>query len=284
MTRALIAFCGVNPPGKGAHRRQAGFSLLEMLIAMGLGLLLVLGIGTIFIGSNQTYNVQEENARIQETGRSALDIIGRAIRQAGADAPINTNPAAITVECVAPACTAISGTNNTVNNGINNTDTLAIQLYANPDENNAGAWGTRDCTGGFAAAGALMTNTFAMNGTDLRCTGSVGGVQPLLPDIEDFQVLYGVDAAGNDQSADLYTATPNAAQLPVVVSVRVCVLVRSTNPGVVTGANQSFLNCEGALGLAPGNGNPAFTAAGDRRLRRAFVATYNLRNRISILP
>ena len=283
MRRELIAPPAAKFRRKGPRRAQAGFSLLELLIAMTLGLLLVVGIGTIFVGSNQSYNVQEENSRIQESGRYALDIIGRSLRQAGADAPINTNPAALTVECVAPVCTAINGTNNTVNNGINNTDTLAVQLYANPDENNPGVgWGTRDCTGGFVATGALMTNTFAMNGTDLRCTGSVGGVQPLLPDIEDFQVLYGVDAAGNDQSADLYTAAPNAAQLPNVVSVRVCVLVRSTNPGVVTGANQSFLNCAGALGTAAGNA--AFTAAGDSRLRRAFVATYNLRNRINILP
>lgn len=62
---------------------QGGLTLVEMLIAISLGLLLLFGIGTIFVGSNQTYRVQEENARIQEAGRYALEILGRNLRQAG---------------------------------------------------------------------------------------------------------------------------------------------------------------------------------------------------------
>ncbi len=262
---------------------QAGFTLLELLISLTLGLLLLTGIGTIYVGSNQTYRVQEQNARLQENGRYALEMIGRNIRQAGADAPLSFTPTAITLDCLptnTPACIAINGTDN----GTNGTafDTLTIQLYANPDESNAGVWGARDCTGGFAAQGTLITNAFAMNGADLRCTGSVGGVQPLISNVEDFQVLYGIDttptAPNGDQSADQYVAAPTAAQWPLVVSVRACVLIRSEEQGVTTSA-QNFLNCANALA-----GTGTLTAAADSRLRRTFVATFNLRNRVTFLP
>ena len=268
-------------PGYGFLQSQAGFTLLELLISLSLGMLLLTGIGTIYVGSNQTYRVQEENARIQENGRYALEIIGRNIRQAGADAPMSAVPTAVTLDCLptnTPSCTAIIGTDNSTNGTA--FDTLAMQLYANPDESNGGARGIRDCTGGFATQGTLVTNTFAMNGTDLRCTGSVGGVQPLISNVLDFQVLYGVDTDGN-QAANQYTVTP--ANWNQVVSVRACVLIVSAGQGITTG-RQNFLNCGGALGTLTGANAFTLAPVGDSRLRRTFVATFNLRNRVNNLP
>jgi type IV pilus assembly protein PilW len=252
--------------------------MLELMVALSLGLLLMVGIGTIFVGSNQTNRVQGDNARIQEVGRYALEIIGRSLRQAGASAQMSTNPAAVTVTCVAPACTAITGTDDSLNGTAS--DTLTVQMYAHADEVNGGVWGTRDCTGGFANAGTLVTHAFALNGTDLRCTGSVGGVQPLLSNIEDLQVIYGIDNNG-DQSAEQYTVTP--ANWNRVVTARVCVLVRSESQGISVG-RQTYLNCAGALGTATGAAASTQAAVGDSRLHRAFVATFSLRNRISRIP
>ena len=263
-------------------KRQAGLTLVEIMVALTLGLIVLLAIGSIYIGSRQTYRVQEDNARLQEAGRYALEVIGRSIRQAGSDTEMTFNPVAITVECVPPACMAID------NNGVvAATDTLRTQFYAGREELNGGAWFTRDCTGGLVASGAvppnIVTNIFNLNGTDLRCTGSVGGTQTLISDVEDFQVIYGIDTTG-DQSADQYVAVPgNWAQ---VVTTRVCVLVRSANNGL-TVAPQRFLNCAGALGTFPATlvgGWLTDAGAGALRLRRSFVATYNLRNRINATP
>ncbi len=261
--------------------RQAGMTLLELMISLALGLLLLTGIGTIYVGSNQTYRVQEENARIQESGRYALEVIGREIRQAGADAPMNYSTIAVPLMCETastPPCITINGTDNATNGTA--FDTLTTQLYANLDENNAGVRGIRDCSGGFAVQGTLVTNTFAINGTDLRCTGSVAGAAPLISNVEDFQVLYGIDT-DNNQSANQYTAAP--ANLNQVVSVRVCVLLFSAAQGITT-ARQTYLNCGGALGTLTGANAFTQAAVGDSRLRRTFIATYNLRNRINFLP
>lgn len=275
MRTYLLPFHSV-APHLGTPKYQAGFSLVELMIAITLGLIVLLAIGSIYIGSRQTYRVQEDNARLQEAGRYALEVIGRGLRQAGADAEINFNPVAITLECgMAAPCNAITGTNGA-------TDTLAVQFYAGREELDddaaPGGWVTRDCTGGQAVFNTVITNTFDVTGGELRCTGSVGGVQALVSDIEDLQVIYGIDTTG-DQAADRYIATPgNWAQ---VVTARVCVQVRSANNGLTVAA-QRFLNCAGALGTA--TGPAAFTNAADLRLHRSFVATYNLRNRINGAP
>jgi type IV pilus assembly protein PilW len=63
--------------------RAAGFSLVELLLALALGLLVVTGIVQLFVGNSQTYNVLNGQARMQESARFALDFISRAARSAG---------------------------------------------------------------------------------------------------------------------------------------------------------------------------------------------------------
>jgi len=276
-------------PQLGMPRYQAGFSLVELMIAITLGLLVLLAVGSIYVGSRQTYRVQEDNARIQEAGRYALEVLGRSIRQAGANAEMNFNKTAVALQCNVPGvCDAIGGADGVIVAGVASPDTLIVQFYAGSEELNSasGLWIARDCTGGQAVLGAVVTNTFGINGTDLRCTGSVGGVpQPLVDNVVDFQVVYGIDTdfSGDTgyQSADLYVAAPTAAQLPSVVTARVCVQIRSANNGL-TNSPQTYLNCAGALGTA--TGTAAFSTAGDLRLRRSFVATYGLRNRVAAVP
>ncbi len=62
---------------------QRGLSLVELMIGMALGLIVVAGIVYIYLGSRQSYKMQENMARIQENGRYAMEILGREIRMAG---------------------------------------------------------------------------------------------------------------------------------------------------------------------------------------------------------
>lgn len=62
--------------------RQTGISLIEMMIAMALGLILVMLVSQIFVNSKQAYRAQEGNAKLQENGRFAMEYIGRVIRHA----------------------------------------------------------------------------------------------------------------------------------------------------------------------------------------------------------
>lgn len=62
---------------------QKGLSLIELMVAMLIGLILIAGVGSIFVDSKKTYVFQQALARIQENGRMALEFLGRDIRMAG---------------------------------------------------------------------------------------------------------------------------------------------------------------------------------------------------------
>ncbi|MGI9224156.1 MAG: PilW family protein [Woeseiaceae bacterium] len=62
--------------------RQAGVSMIEIMIAMLLSLFLLGSVVQVFSSSRQTHRVHEATARMQESGRMALEIISRDIRMA----------------------------------------------------------------------------------------------------------------------------------------------------------------------------------------------------------
>ena len=62
--------------------REQGISLVELMIAMLLGLTLIAGVGHSFLATNKTWTLQDELTRIQENARMALDILTNNIRTA----------------------------------------------------------------------------------------------------------------------------------------------------------------------------------------------------------
>ncbi|MBB3802780.1 type IV pilus assembly protein PilW [Xanthomonas arboricola] len=61
----------------------AGISLIEMMIAMVIGLVLMLGVIQVFSASRTASMLAEGTARAQENGRFALEFLQRDIRMAG---------------------------------------------------------------------------------------------------------------------------------------------------------------------------------------------------------
>ena len=64
-------------------RRNRGFGVVELMVAMAISLLLLGGVVTLFTSSKTTYERVEHLSRIQETGRFALEAMMRDIRSAG---------------------------------------------------------------------------------------------------------------------------------------------------------------------------------------------------------
>lgn len=60
--------------------REQGFSIIEILISLVLGLLLSAGVISLFLSSQRTYNVTERVARMQENGRFALEMLAYELR------------------------------------------------------------------------------------------------------------------------------------------------------------------------------------------------------------
>lgn len=63
--------------------KQAGLSLIELMISITLGLILMAGVVQMFVSSKSVFTTQQSMSRIQETGRLAIEFLSRDIRMAG---------------------------------------------------------------------------------------------------------------------------------------------------------------------------------------------------------
>jgi len=64
-------------------RSQHGITLVEVMIAMAIGLVLITGVIQLFLSNKVTYTMTEGQARIQENARFAIAILSHDIRMAG---------------------------------------------------------------------------------------------------------------------------------------------------------------------------------------------------------
>jgi len=235
------------------NRREAGVSLVELMVALSIGLLLTVSVGYILSGSLQIFRVQGENARIQESSRFLMDTLGRQITQAGY-AAISTD---YSDPKLAFAGTPISGEHGVVATRAgerkDGSDYLAVSFDA-----------STDCQGNAAASGTVQNEFFLNANEELVCASGGGASEVLADGVETFQVLYGVDA-DSDYSVERYAAQPG--DWSQVRTVRVCAVVRAFSRGTSPTAQQ-YQDCSGTPQTAP-----------DTRLRRVLSATFQLRNR-----
>ena len=117
----------------------------------------------------------------------------------------------------------------------------------------------------------------------LYCKGNGGAstAQPLVENVEDMQLTYGTmntaatatGVAGYLRAdeilsnADLAALANDASRWGKVITVRICVVIRSETPVVSDADSAKYLDCAGNLVDAP-----------DLRLRRAYSTTVALRN------
>jgi type IV pilus assembly protein PilW len=63
--------------------RQLGLSLIELMIALAIGVFLLLGLVEIFSATRAAYSTAEGLSRVQENGRFAVDFLRRDLRMVG---------------------------------------------------------------------------------------------------------------------------------------------------------------------------------------------------------
>ena len=63
--------------------RAAGLTLVELLVAMTIGLVLIIGATQVYVDSSKAYGVNETTARLQENARYALSVLEPDIRMSG---------------------------------------------------------------------------------------------------------------------------------------------------------------------------------------------------------
>ena len=60
-----------------------GFTLVELMVSMGIGMVILAAVTTTFMSQTRIYNAQEQVNEMQQNARGALDIINREVKMAG---------------------------------------------------------------------------------------------------------------------------------------------------------------------------------------------------------
>lgn len=195
--------------------RQAGMTLVELMIALAIGALVVLGAGSLLGIANASYAAQLDAAAVDDGGRYALDLVARAVRQAGLRDWDTFDPAAGIDPLQAPRITGLdarsiakttSGIDAPLPDVANGSDVLALRYQgagAAPD----GDGSVVNCAGFPVHASEdgwsiLYVAKNAEGEAELRCKyrgTTTWGADAVVAGVDTFQVLYAVDT---DMPAD----------------------------------------------------------------------------------
>ena len=217
-----------------SRSRQAGFTLVEMLVAITIGLVVVFGMTATFVNLKNTFKSQDSLGQLQDNERLALTFLTTAVNEAGyypnpmAGSTITNTSLTDTWSGNMPAAVGIFGTAD----GGSATNTESLQTaYAS-----TGGDGLISCIGTtYAGAGTVtVRNVFYVDPTtnSLMCKVYVnslktdamansGTATPLISGVKSMSVAYGLVSTGSQ--VNLYK-TPDklvAADWPNVKAVRI---------------------------------------------------------------
>src|SRR5690349_21027647 len=77
-----------------SRRHSKGMTLVELMVAMVLGLVIIGGVIGVMLANKRSYSTNQGLAQVQETARTAFELMARDIRQAGGngcDSPARTS-------------------------------------------------------------------------------------------------------------------------------------------------------------------------------------------------
>lgn len=181
-------------------------TLAEVLVALAVSMGIVLTAGRLLLLANGAYAAQAEAAGIEDGGRFAVDLMSRAVRQAGAldvDAfagpDADAAPARLAGLDARTLARTTPGIDDPLPAAVNGSDVLAVRF---PGTGAGGGDGsTVDCAGFPVGAGEEGWSIFyvARNGegeAELRCKyrGTASwSADAVVSGVDGLQVLYGVD-------------------------------------------------------------------------------------------
>lgn len=266
------------------RNKQSGLSMLELLVAMIVGLFITVGISSVYVGNKRSNLTSNELSQLQDNGRAVLqlltDVIQHTAYTSTSVAPVDD----MFIHGSVPTSMCSDGSDSVVNTSLfspmeNNTiygDTIGV-IYMGDNSL------TTDCAaselpvscrfgGGAATAASRIYNQFLVQKNArgipaLMCAGSrTAMVQEVAEGVENIQFTYGEDV-NNDGIADRYVNSDNVARWGAVVSVNIAVLVRSLAPVAVANSSRLYQLSEDAT-----------ISTNDKYLRAVFTSTVRLRN------
>ena len=243
------------------HRR-AGFTLVELLVAIVIGMALTVVVAQLFIHSRTTYTTTDDVSRMQENMRFAFQLLTRTVQLAG----FHTAPNVDADTVFSPGAPAIEGADG----GGNAPDQLTIRYQGFGPTLGTSDGSVTDCNGNAVAAGVVAVNVYTIgvgaNGANaLFCNGIEA-----VPDVASMQILYGEDTDG-DRVANNFLNRTAVGNMDNVRSVRFALLFQTRTPysGVTEDTTTTYTLHDAVLGPFD-----------DTLIRRPMVMTVAMRNRL----
>ena len=247
-------------------RRETGFTLVELMIALFISGLVMAALVTIYNAQTRAYSKHDDVADIQQNLRGALAILPREIRLAGCD-PEETGEPKILVATRNRLQFTLDVRGNAANDNdadgdTNDTDeNIAYSLSARNNTTNAAVPADNDNNGIIDSGGGDWTWGNNITPALGRQTGGAGGFQPLADNVEAIEFNY-ILANGST------TLAPSTSDLNDIRSVQVSLLARTSNPTPDFVHNASYTTASGAV----------WTPPQDNFRRRLILTTIHCRN------
>lgn len=240
----------MNVPGK-----DAGFSIIELLISMLISSLVVLAVVGIYGGSRETYSTQDEVGRVHENMRIGNAIIERTLRQGNHKRfPTARDQNAMLV--AAFSFVPVTGADGT---GLAPGTSDMVQITYNGSTNPVSGLADGlvvDCLGGLVTSAAQSSNRFQVrveaDGRPwLECSIDNGTTwTPLIADVEAMEVLYGIFTSEN-RSVTSFVPWTSVTDPLRVVALKVHLLYRSSAEVAATPSAQTYTLAERVYGPFP---------------------------------
>jgi type IV pilus assembly protein PilW len=205
-----------------------GFTLLELMIAMTIGLFLAGALVTVVQTNKKVFLNQNQLEQMQDGQRMAMTLMADIIQTAGYFPDPTTNKLSSTLVASGSFANsqAITGAAG---------DSISVRYMTAPLDNILNCNGLSNTTAG----NVVYVNQFAVIAGQLVCTDQTGTAYPLVGGVTNLTVLYGVKtnlaAAGNNADTYLTTSQMTASTWQNVISV--WIKLQFTNP-LYTAANQ----------------------------------------------
>jgi type IV pilus assembly protein PilW len=246
-----------------AARRSAGFSLVELMVALVVGLLLLAGVLQILLGNRESFEAQQGLADVQEQSRLVSFFVENVVAHAGHRVNLIAEddflfPAEQTDDGFPLARgSVVAG----IDGGENGNDAVHVRFESDGNFTN--------CEGdAVGSPNDPSLGDFSLSVDDtgqLRCNGV-----PLTEadSVARFRVRYGLDT-DEDNVVDAYVDLPSPSQQLQVRSLRLQLLLRSQENVLPSAVSRTFDFAD----------EPAFTSPeSDRRVYQFVDQTVALRN------
>ena len=225
------------------NRSSRGFGLIELLIALALSLIVVLGVAQVFIAAKNTYLSQNTAAEMQEDARFVLSKMIQELRMVGMFGCLGTiTDSSSTGDFTAAQITPISWDNanlklTLVTADVGSAGGTPTWTVVSDCRNSATAYtGARAAaTGQIAFPIRRLVYSFS-NNQILMGTGSGNPAQQVLVNnVSAFTVMFGLASSATDVAASTYSANPGDPAR--IRSVRLSLTLTDPNNRV---RNQTF--------------------------------------------